>query len=94
MPHPKLKRDWVGRYVRLLYQMETKGGAIFEEGEVMKVNDNHGGLTLEAIRVCSGCKRRYRHHIRRVRMADVYLLPLDYMPPAGDPPVEHLKEEG
>jgi hypothetical protein len=90
---PKLKRDWIGRYVRLLYQMETRGGSIFEEGEVMKVNDNHGGLTLEAVRACPHCRRLYRHQIRKVSMANVILLPMNYQPPEGDPPVEHLKEE-
>lgn len=79
-PRPRLKRDWIGRYVRLLYGTQTRGGSIFKEGEVMHVKDNHGGLTLDAVRVCPHCKREYRHTICRVPMADVILLPLDYEP--------------
>jgi len=93
MPNLKLKRDWVGRYVLLLYQMETNGGAIFEQGEIMHVTSIYRGLNLDAVRICPHCRRRYRHQIARVPYNAVVLLPLDYTPPEGDPPVEHLKEE-
>jgi hypothetical protein len=85
---PRLKRDWIGRYVRLLCRLEARGGQIFEEGEVMRVEDNHGGLTLEAVRACPYCRRLYRHRIRKVSMGAVILLPMNYQPPEGDPPCE------
>jgi len=90
---PKLKRDWIGRYVRLLYRLETKGGSIFEEGEVMEVEAYYRGLSLQALRTCPHCYRQNRLRICRVQEECVSLLPLDYRPPEGDPPVEHLKEE-
>jgi hypothetical protein len=77
---PRLKRDWEGRYVRLKRKMETKGGDVFEAGEVMRVDRNYGGLHLSAVRHCSECKKRYRGHLRKVQERDVMLLPEDYRP--------------
>lgn len=77
---PKLKRDWEGRYVRLRHRMEVKAGIIFEAGEVMRVERNHGGLSLTGIRRCPHCERGFRHYIRGVREGDVELLPKAYQP--------------
>jgi hypothetical protein len=77
---PRVKRDWEGRYVRLKRKMETKGGDVFEAGEVMRVDRNYGGLHLSVVRHCSVCKKRHRGRINRVSEDDVRLLPEDYRP--------------
>lgn len=77
---PKLKHDWHGRYVRLLLPHETKGGAIFEAGEVMLVTRNFGGLQLESVRACDTCRRKHRHRITKVSEHHVHLLPKECVP--------------
>lgn len=80
MKKPRLKRDWEGRHVRLRRTLETKGGEIFEPGEIMLVRRNHGGLHLSAVRECAECRRRHRGYIHGVSEHDVTLLPEDYRP--------------
>ena len=77
---PRLKRDWIGRHVRLRMQMETKGGAIFEQGEVMLVADSRGGLELKSVRACDECRRRHRYSIKKIPERNVTLLPEDFKP--------------
>lgn len=77
---PRLKRGWEGRYVRLRHEVRTQGGAIFEAGEVMRVERNHGGLHLAAVRRCEHCKRRSHYRVRGVRETEVELLPEDFTP--------------
>ncbi len=77
---PKLKRDWVGRYVRLRHQKQTAGGEIFEAGEVMRVYRNYGGLWLEALFECTECARRVRGRIKKVQEYDVELIPPGFTP--------------
>lgn len=76
----KRKRDWVGRHVRLLRETRTKGGAVFEAGEVMLVTRNFGGLQLEAVIKCKYCARRHLHRVVKIPEAAVSLLPADYKP--------------
>lgn len=84
---PKLKRDWIGRYVRLRRQMENGWGGVFEAGEVVRVSGYYRGLELEAIHECPHCRRRGRDRISRVSCAAVELLPADYRP-ASSPEVD------
>ncbi len=77
---PRLKRDWVGRYVRLRQAIETQGGTVFRAGEVMHVYKNHAGLGLRAVMDCPHCKRQYRMQITGVHEENVELLPEDYTP--------------
>lgn len=83
---PRLKRDWIGRYVRLRQDHETNGGAIFEAGTVMHVEGYYRGLSLDAVRACPQCRLKYRHYITRVACADVELLPADFVPPVESDP--------
>lgn len=83
---PRLKRDWIGRHARILCDMETKGGTVFQAGEVLEVVNNHGGLTLKAMRTCPRCEARHRRRlISKVSEDDVHLLPLDFVP--DEPPI-------
>lgn len=79
---PKLKRDWVGRYVRLKEEIQTNGGVIFAVGEVMRVTRNFGGLQLETVGFkCKKCERGFRHRVTKVHEYSVSLLPPDWKPP-------------
>ncbi len=80
MKKPKLKRDWVGRFVRLKRAMQTNGGTFFEAGEILEVYENWGGLKLQTIKYCPECSRRFRHTIKSVNENDVELLPEDWKP--------------
>lgn len=77
---PKLKRDWVGRHVRLHRTMETKGGTIFEKDNVMLVTRNFSGLELESVKACAECRSKCRYFIKHVRESEVTLLPEDFKP--------------
>ncbi len=76
---PRLKRDWIGRYVKLNCSHETNGGVLFPPGTVMKVINYYRGLKLMLIKKCRRCKIGIRH-ISRVDEHDVELLPEDYQP--------------
>lgn len=71
---PKLKRDWVGRGVRLLIELETKGGNVFPIGTIMRVTRNFGGLHLTAVQACKECQLKHRHTIKGVHEDSVELL--------------------
>ncbi len=79
-PWPRLKRDWVGRYVRVVRQIELNDGTIMDPGEVMKVDQYYRGMTLEAIRTCEHCSRRERVRVRRISRRSVELLPKAWSP--------------
>lgn len=82
MIKPKLKRDWIGRYVKLLYPMRTAGGTEFERGDIMRVTENRGGLNLDSAVQCPLCQRRARAYIKGVSENAVLLLPESYQPPS------------
>lgn len=71
---PKLKRDWVGRKVRLLRDIRTLGGKIMSAGTVMKVTRSYGGLHLKADKVCPHCGLGEEHRVKKVRERSVELL--------------------
>ena len=77
---PKLKRDWVGRHVRLLRDMQTHGGDMFQAGTVMRVIQNRGGLKLAKVKSCPRCAAEHRERIHKVDEVDVELLHQDYEP--------------
>ena len=80
---PKLKRDWLGRYVRVRYDMQNNGGYQFKAGTVMKVIKNHMGLDLVIPIDCPHCHSQRYRVISRVHEYDVELLPIDYVPVAA-----------
>ena len=47
----ELCRDVVGKLVKLLYKITTKGGSVFRKGRIMKVGSTYQGCYwLEALR--------------------------------------------
>ncbi len=76
MNKPKLKRDWIGRRVRLLRKIETNGGSIFPAGTIMIVHDNHGGLRLKMeVQECKHCGLAIRHRtVKKIPESSVELL--------------------
>ena len=74
------KKDWEGRFVRLLNNVETGGGTIFSAGRVLKVFRNFGGLWLEEVTRCPTCEIVTRHIIQKVEERKVYFLPVGYQP--------------
>lgn len=71
---PKLKRDWVGRRVRLCHKIETRGGTVFRKGRVMRVYKYYRGLGLEVLRSdATGTIRE--GSVTRVMPYEVELLP-------------------
>lgn len=85
---PRLKSDWAGRYVRLRYRIETKGGAIFRAGSILQVDRNYGGLDLATVRRCPTCEAQFRRRVAKVSEQDVELLPRDYRPAPDEPPFD------
>ncbi len=77
-----LKRDWAGRYVRLLEEVVSGAGVVFAVGEVLRVHRNYGGLELETIRRCQHCEARWRRRMTHVPEYKVSLLPEDFVPEA------------
>lgn len=72
---PKLKRDYAGRRVRALREIQTKGGAIFAPGETLEVTGWYRGLHLERIHRCEHCECRHVRTVTGVALRDVELLP-------------------
>lgn len=70
----KRKRDWEDHGVRLLVELETKGGNVFPVGTIMRVTRYFGGLHLTAVQACKECQLKHRHTIKGVREGDVVLL--------------------
>lgn len=92
MDKPKLKRDWVDRYVRLLRSMTTRGGVVFDKGEVMLVETNRSGLNLSRLGRCEHCGHKYGAYIRHVQEWEVELLPKDYVPEPAPVVVKFSRE--
>ena len=67
-------RELRGRKVRLLLDMETKGGTILGRGTVMVVEGKFQGLALERAEVCPHCRCGHRQRIARVPYGDVDLV--------------------
>ena len=67
-------RELQGRKVRLLRDMETKGGTILGRGTVMVVEGKFQGLALERAEVCPHCRCGHRQRIARVPYGDVELV--------------------
>lgn len=82
----KREKDLEGRFVRLLKNVETRGGTIFFAGTVLKVFRNFGGLWLEAVTCCPTCEIGTRHIIQKVEERKVYLLPVGYQPTKEETP--------
>lgn len=76
----KLKRDWIGRKVRVLRALST-GRLAIPEGKIMTVTHSWKGLTLRAD-PCPSCGGSI--FITRVSEHDVELLPI-IEHPAGVP---------
>ncbi len=92
---PKLKRDWVGRHVRLLRQLQNAAGEVFEAGEVMKVYRNYAGLQLSATYECGECGARKHRRITKVCEENVQLMPASFEPatqPTRRELIEHIGE--
>lgn len=77
---PRLKREWIGRHVRLKTTKQTVTGVRFRTGEIMHVYGYYRGLKLESIRACPECTRRHRQKIERVPIEDVELVSKDHVP--------------
>ena len=77
MNEPRLKRDWEGRYVRLLREVKNYGGDVVPAGAVMLVKRNYGGLDISRIAYCECCSVGTRIVVRKVSEHDVELLPKD-----------------
>ena len=82
----KRKKDWEGRFVRLLKNVETRGSTIFFAGTVLKVSRNFGGLWLEEVTRCPMCEIVTRHIVQKVEERNVYLLPVGYQPTKDETP--------
>ena len=67
-------RELQGRKVRLLRDMETKGGTILGRGTVMVVEGKFQGLALQRAEVCPHCRCGHRQRIARVPYGDVDLV--------------------
>lgn len=80
MDKPRLKRDWIERYVRLKREVRTHGGVVFAAGDVMRVAGNRSGLRLVATNACPDCQRQFRVYVTGVNEDAVELLPPDYAP--------------
>lgn len=73
-----LKREWTGRKVRLLTDLENQAGHVFTQGTVMEVSRSFGGLWLEALHLCPSCMGWRRCSISKIKESRVELLPEGY----------------
>jgi len=71
---PKLKRDYKGLRVRLLRDVQTRGGTTFPAGTIMQVQQYWRGLDLIYTEACESCKLTHRTTINRVDQCDVELV--------------------
>ena len=84
--YPLLKRDWIGRYVRLVREQRTCGGVIFDKGEILRVVSCwRGRLKLETIVRCEHCRRRQQVGIAGVSEKSLEILPIDFEPDPDSP---------
>jgi len=88
-----LKRDWEGRYVRLLFEQENNGGDVFSAGTIMRVHRNFGGLHLWVYPSCPRCERLHREFIKGVPESAVDLLPENYRPDKGERALHPTRRE-
>lgn len=79
MEKPKFKREWKGRHVRLRRDIETKGGDVFEQGSVMLVEKNYGGLQLRGTIECDCCGGTKKRWVKNVSEYEVDLLDSDFV---------------
>lgn len=76
--NPRKKKDWVGRKVRLLQDLENQGGFTFPRGSVMAVTRSFGGLWLEGLYLCTSCSGGRKRAISKIPESKVELLPVGY----------------
>jgi hypothetical protein len=77
----KRKKDWEGRYVRLLRSFDNQGGTHFAAGTVMLVRRNFGGLRLDAVpKQCELCRLSSARGLSEISERDVELLPKEFVP--------------
>ena len=75
---PRLKRDWIGRKVRLCRRQENGVGRVFDAGTILIVEYSHGGLHLMTDgSTCPHCGLGQRFRIRGVLERNVDLLQED-----------------
>ena len=67
---PRLQSDIVGRRVRLRHKLETRGGTVFEEGEVLIVDGTWRGR----MRLTNGRKSPHRRSVAWIYPGEVELL--------------------
>lgn len=72
--YPKLKRDWIGRKVRLIRDVETKGGKIYPAGLIMHVYKNFNGLHVRVLRKCEHCGISEWDGIKGLAISDLELV--------------------
>lgn len=89
MEKPKFKREWKGRYVRLLSEIQNRGGDVFDSGAIMVVEKNYGGLHLRGTIECKCCGGTIKRYLRRVDENSVELLPKGFVPE----PQAHIARE-
>jgi hypothetical protein len=79
MQKKMLKREWIGRQVKLLTALETNGGKIFAVGTIMTVSNLHGrgGFNLRKTIICDKCGCGEHHSISAVGERYLELLPVE-----------------
>lgn len=83
-PIPKLKRDWIGRRVRTLRKLQSRGGSIIKKGRVVVIKGYYRGMKLSTLRAPHAC-------ITRCHISDVEFLPLSRAQ-AHNPKIEPSKK--
>lgn len=76
---PKLKRDWIGRFVRIKRRYVTWHGKVFEAGEVLRVDRNYTGLHVHRQHRCAVCQAA-TIDAALIPESYVELLPKEYQP--------------
>lgn len=71
---PRRKQDWVGRRVRLRFDLQNKAGDLFRAGEIMEVRRNFGGLELRSLSNCEACHHGKFRFIKSISETQVELL--------------------
>jgi hypothetical protein len=67
----ELKRDWIGKQVRLKVDAEIQSGSIFPAGTVCVVTGVYRGFNLEYVEACSQCRLKFRNRICCIAYDDV-----------------------
>ena len=82
MDKPKLKRDWIGRHVRITRAVETRGGDIFPAGTICEV-EKYRGSEMFLRRVATIGDAHYpQWKVQRARIEAIAttLMPAGYRP--------------